>query len=63
MGYMFRFNERGKPYGAASLKEDLASIAALYLVRHMTARGYIVLAPKQDGRAQSHTAGAGTPSP
>ena len=47
IGYMFRFDERGKPYAAASLKEDLASVAALYLVRHMTARGYIVLAPKQ----------------
>ncbi len=53
MGYMFRFDERGKPYSAASLKEDLASVAALYLVRHMTARGYIVLAPKQTETAPS----------
>lgn len=53
IGYMFRFDERGKPYAAASLKEDLASVAALYLVRHMTARGYIVLAPKQTEVASS----------
>ncbi|MBR0655793.1 hypothetical protein [Plastoroseomonas arctica] len=54
IGYTFRFVERGKPYGAASLKEDLASVAALYLLRHMTARGYIALATKQAAVPSSH---------
>ncbi len=54
IGYVFRFDERGRPFAAASLKEDLALVAALHLARHMTARGYIVLAPEQGGVRSSH---------
>lgn len=38
------FGGSGGPYGA---------VAALYLVRHMTARGYIVLAPKHEAKPWS----------
>ena len=52
IGYMFRFDERGKPYAAASLKEDLASVAALYLVRHDGARLHSTGAKADRGAAQ-----------